>query len=398
MARSEGIIIIGGGTQGARTIEHEYQSFLRIDGRTCVEIVLDEVTRTQNSFPIYLWGPEKTLQDVLAPIIAREKDRREIHIVPERSSPIESLLFTYSAASQGNARLSSDEWSVPRALASQPGPGRLAFYLPSDVPLVSRTEVDFLLKNAEPGYDLLMGWSLRTGFEAVLQALQHEQTNIDMSRTKFNFSRFDVNGQLEEARFNNTYCGRPLLIAPDLYVFIQMLYKYRNLINKEHRRGKVRKKLDLANFSGLLRAFGRYVSSRRTASGTRVFVYGYRILNTYFHSLGLEGKNFRLIKALVRALGRIDKRPSRAYIDRDFAENNVQKLTGNRIGMYFSDMIGPLLDIDTPYEYEFVKANYGRLRDKIDAYYATCGMRRLPWPSVAVRQAVSNARGNGTKI
>lgn len=357
MARSDGIIIIGGGTRGARTIEHEFQSFLRVDGRTCVEIVLDEAARTANDCPIYIWGPAEALKEVLSPIVAREKDKREIRIVPERADPIESLVFTYLEASQGN--------------------GQPAFYLPSDVPLISRREVDFLMKISDPDHDLLMGWSLRNGFEAVLEALHQERTDFDMSRTKLNFSHFVVNGELQEARFNNTYCGHPLRIAPDLYIFIQMLYKYRNLVNKELRRGRLRKKLDLANFSGLLRAFGRYVSSRRTEAGAKVFVYGYRILNSYFHSLGLEGKNFRLINMIARVLRRFDRRPPRAYIDKDFAEDSVRKLTGNRIGMSFSDMIGPLFDIDTPYEYEFVKANYGRLRDKIDAYYSTCGMRRL---------------------
>jgi hypothetical protein len=389
MARSEGIIIIGGGTQGARTIEHEFQPFLRIDGRTCIEIVLDEATKTNNSFPVYLWGPEKTLKELLSPLITREKGKREIQIVPERPSPIDSLISTYLESfkkNDGESRTiddpsdgpGGDGWSMQKALAAQRDTGKRMFYLPSDIPLISSKEMDFLIENAEPGYDLLWGWSLRNGFEAVLRALQQQRSDIDMSRTKFNFSHFVVNGQLEEARFNNTYCGYPLRIDPDLYLFIQMLYQNRNLINKEQRRGKVRKRLDLPNFTCLLGAFGRYVSSRRKEAGAKVFVYGYRILNTYFHSLGLEGKNFRFVRAFVRALGRFDKRPSRSSIERNFAEENVRKLTGNRIGMFFSDIIGPLLDIDTAYEYEFVKAHFGRLREAIEGYYATCGIRRLP--------------------
>jgi hypothetical protein len=243
---------------------------------------------------------------------------------------------------------------------------------------VSHREMDFLIGNAEPGYDLLMGWSLRRGFEAVLTALQGDRKNIDLSRTKFNFSRFIVNDQLEEARHNNVYCGHPLRIDPDLYVFFHGLYRNRNLIKKDPQGRKKGKRMDLQNFSRLLQAFGRYIRTRQAESGARVFVYGYLILITYLHSLGLEGQNYRFLKALVNSLGRIDRRPPRAYIEKGFAEENARKLTGNKIGMYFTNMVGPLWDIDTPYEYEFVKANFGRLRESIDGYYAASGMVRLP--------------------
>ncbi|HSA97341.1 MAG TPA: hypothetical protein VLJ16_14925, partial [Acidobacteriota bacterium] len=267
----EGTIIIGAGTGGARTIAHEFQPFLRFDGRTCLEIVLDEVTRTDNSLPIYVWGHEEALKEVLSPVIAREKDRREIHIVPERSGPIESLIFTCLESSNGNDRLGCDAWSMQQALEAPLDPGHCVFYLPSDIPLISHKELDFLMKNAGSDYDLLMGWSLRNGFEEVMRARKNDRMNIDMSMTKFNFSRFIVNDRLEEARFNNIYCGRPLKIDSDLYLFIQALYQNRNLIRKDQRRGKVRKRIDLANFSRLLKSFAGYVSSRRKESGARVF-------------------------------------------------------------------------------------------------------------------------------
>jgi hypothetical protein len=374
---NDGIILIGAGTQGARTINHEFQPFLRIDGRTCIEIVLDEVTRTDNDFPVFIWGPEKTLKEVLSPIVSREKDRRAIQIVPERSNPIESLICTCLESSLSSDRLGNGDWSAQMAAAAEHNPGLRIFYLPADIPLASHKEMDFFIKNAEPDQDLLWGWSLRNGFEAVMKVLQNDRTNIDMSRTKINFSRFIVNDRLEEARFNNFYCGRPLRIDPNLFLFIHQIYQNRNLINKEDRTGEVGKKIDLRNFLRLLEAYRRYVRTRRTGSGTRASVYAYRILMTYFHSLGLEGKNFRFIGALVRSVGLIDRRPSASYIDKSFAEESVQKLTGNRIGMYFSDIIGPLIDIDNEYEYEFVKAHFGRLREAIDDYYATYGIRRL---------------------
>ncbi len=384
---AEGAIIIGGGTHEARTIDHEYQSFLKIDGRTCIEIVLDEATKTDNGFPIYLWGPEDKLRENLSPIIIREKDRREIHIVPEKTNPIDSLIFTCLESSKRNDEestgitldhLTSGDWNLQHVFAGRKDPGQFIFYLPSDIPLVSHEEMNFFIKNADPDYDLLMGWSLRNGFEAVMKTLLSEQTNIDISRTKINFSRFIVNRRPEEARFNNIYWGRPLRIDPNLYLFIHRIYQNRNLIKKSSRRGKAGKKIDPSNFSRLFKAFSRYLRIRKTESGGRIFAYGYRILNTYFHSLGLEGKNYRYIRALARSLNWFDRRPPRSYIDNKFIEENVFKLTGSKIGLYFSNLIGPLLDIDTQYEYEFVKANFGHLHDIIDNYYATCGMRILP--------------------
>ena len=192
MRMNDGIIIIGGGTQGARTIDGEYQSFLKMDGRTCIEIVLDEATKTDNGFPIYIWGPETTLKELLSPIITREKGKREIRIVPERPSPIDSLMFAYLESFKRDEKgsrtvdvppvsLQGGDWSAQQALATQQDTEKLMFYLPSDIPLVSHREMDFLIGNAEPGYDLLMGWSLRKGFEAVLKALQGDRKNIDLS-------------------------------------------------------------------------------------------------------------------------------------------------------------------------------------------------------------------------
>ena len=385
----EGFIIIGGGTRGARKIDHEYQSFLKIDGRTCIEIVLDEATKTDNSFPVYLWGDEDTLREILSPIMKREENRREIHIVPEKSGPIDSLVFTCLESLKGNdgkskntispsEHLTGSDWNMQQAYTARNDPGKLMFYLPSDIPLVSHEEIDFFIKNADQDYDLLMGWSLRDGLETAMKYLQKEQAHIDMAMTKPNFSRFIVNNQPVQARLNNLYCGRPLRIDPDLYLFFQRIYKNRNLIKKTYRSGKERKKIDLPNFLRLIKAFGRYVHMRKKERGTRVLACGYFILNTHLHSLGLEGKNYRFINALIHVLRWIDKKPSSTYLDNKFIEENILRLTGNKIGMYLSNVIGPLLDIDSKREYEFVKANFGRLRDNNDKYYATYGLRKLP--------------------
>jgi len=385
----EGLIIIGGGTGEARTIDREYQSFLKLDGRTCLEIVLDEATKTDNSYPIFLWGPEARLRETLSPILKREENRREIHIVPEKFSPIDSLIFTCLESSRRTGKDSKSirsplEHVMPsrstaqRAVAAQNEPRNYIFYLSSDIPLVCHEEIDFFIKNADRDYDLLMGWSLRGGLETALKSFQNDQGNIDTSTTKINFSRFIVDSQPVEARFNNLYCGRPLRIDPHLYIFFHQIYKNRNLIKQTYRRGKMRKKIDRPDFLRLMKAFVRYVQTRKREGGTRVVAYGYRILNTHLHSLGLEGKNYRYLSALTRLLRGIEKKSPSFYLDKNIIEENILKLTGNKIGMYLSNLIGPLLDIDGKNEYEFVKANFRRLRDGIDKYYTTCGMRKLP--------------------
>jgi len=243
--------------------------------------------------------------------------------------------------------------------------------------LVRHNEVDFLMKNGEQGCDLLMGWSLKDGFEEVIDSLQNYNINFDYSKSKISFSKFRLSGEPIEARFNNFFCGRPLNIDPNLYIFFETVYKNRNLIKKSYERGKEKRRIDPLNFLMLIRAFARYLITRRKEIRARIFQHSYFILNTYFHSLGLGGKDYRYIKALAHSLRLMDKKQPSYYLDVKLIEENMEKLTGNKIDVHLSNVIGPLFDIDTKYEYEFVKANYGRLRDDIGRYYETRGIKKL---------------------
>lgn len=375
----KGLILIGAGTRGGRRIGSDFQPFVVIEGRTCVEIVLDAVTKTDNDFPIYLWGPEERLKEVLSSIIKREKDRREIRIFPEKSGPIDSLLFLCGkAAGLPAENLFFDEDCLKQACGEGDDRWPPIFFLPSDIPLITSEEIDFLMKNADVSSDLLMGWSVRQGFDTVLSGIRNESPNIDLSRTKFNFSRFMVKGELYEARFNNTYHGRPLQVDLNLYRLFHVIYENRNLIRKIKHHGRETKKLDVGAISRWLKAFGRYLRTRKQVLGPKAYLYGYLILNTYFHSLGLEGKHYPFLRGFFRCLSLVDRRSPGTYIEKSFFESNILKLTGNRIGMYLSNLVGPIFDIDIEYEYEFLKKNFGRLRDRIDNYYATFGMKKLP--------------------
>lgn len=374
---AEPLILVGAGTKGARRICSEFQPFLKIDGRTCVEIVLDAVTRASNDFPVHIWGPEDRLKEVLAPLIRREKDRREIRIFPEMHGPIESLLFAgrgvVGRAEGGPAGVGS----LREAYGEGGDRDRPMFFLPCDIPLISREEVDFLIKNAESGCDLHMGWSMKEGFDAVLAGFPAAAGGFDVSRTKFNFSKFVVSGRRCEARFNNTYCGRPLRVDLKLFRFFHVLYVNRNLIRKVRRRRREVKRLDIAAFSRWLGSFAGYLLKRSAQAGPQVLLSGYLILKTYFHTLGLEESHYPFVRTLVGTLGLFDRRPAERYLDKRFFETNILRLTGDRIGMYLTNIIGPVFDIDIEYEYRFLKENYGRLRAAIERYYADAGLKKL---------------------
>jgi len=385
----KGLIFIGAGIKGTRKIDDKYQPFLDMDGRTCIEIIVDEVIKTNNNNPLYIWGPEEDLKNILSSIIKKEKNKREIKVISEKSSPIESLFFTYleylKREDEEFRKISSTwecladvDWKVLPAYATKNGFYKMIFYLPSDIPLVRHEEVDFLIMNEEQDCDLLMGWSLKDGFEEVIDSLQNDNKHFDYSKSKINFSKFLANSEPIEARFNNFFCGRPLAIDPDLYIFFEALYKNRNLIKKNYARGKEKRRIDPLNFLILIRAFARYIITRRKEIKARIFLPSYFILNTYFHSLGLAGKNYQFIKTLVHFLRLMDKRLPSYYLDIKLIEKNIKRLTGNKIGVHLSNVIGPLFDIDTKYEYEFVKANYRRLRDDIGRYYKTRGIKKLP--------------------
>jgi hypothetical protein len=223
-----------------------------------------------------------------------------------------------------------------------------------------------------------MGWSLKEGFDAVLAGFRAAPGGFDISRTKFNFSKFMVSGKRCEARFNNTYCGRPLLVDLNLFRFFHVLYVNRNLIRKVRRRGREAKRLDVAAFSRWLGSFGGYLLRRSWQAGPQVLHSGYLILKTYFHTLGLEESHYPFVRTLVATLDFFERRPGERYLDKGFFEANILRITGNRIGMYLTNIIGPLFDIDIEYEYRFLKENYGRLRAAIERYYAEAGLKKLP--------------------
>jgi hypothetical protein len=372
------LVLIGAGTRGARRICSEYQPFLEVDGRTCVEIVLDAVTSASNDCPVHIWGPVDRLKETLAPIIRREEGRREIRIFPEMHGPIDSLLF----ASRGVAGPSDGNPSAKNYLREAYGAGgdrdRPMFFLPCDIPLISREEIDFLMKNADPACDLRMGWSLKDGFDSVLAGFRAAPGGFEISRTKFNFSKFVVSGRRCEARFNNTYCGRPLRVDLNLFRFFHVLYVNRNLIRKVRRRGREVKRIDVAAFSRWLGSFAGYLVKRSRQAGPQVLHRGLLILRTYFHTLGLEESHYPFVRTLVGALELFDRRPAERYLDTRFFEANILGMTGNRIGMYLTNVIGPVFDIDIEYEYRFLKENYGRLRAAIERYYADAGLKKLP--------------------
>lgn len=374
---AEGLILMGAGTKGGRRIGGESQPFLKVDGRTCVEIVLDAVTTSRNDLPVHIWGPEDRLKEVLAPIIRRERDRREIRIFPEGEGPIDSMLFASRGLAAPTEANPAGRDHLARAYGEGGNRDRPIFFLPSDIPLISCEEVDFLMRNGDAGCDLQMGWSLREGFDAVLSGSRIGPTGLDLGRTKLNFSKFMVGGILREARFNNTYCGRPLRVDLNLYRFFQVIYLNRNLIHKVRHSGREAKKLDLAAFSKWIRSFAGYLRRRARVLGPRTFYYGYLIINTYFHTLGLEESSYPFVRALVGAFGLLDRRPPELYLDKRFFELNILRMTSNRIGMYLTNIVGPVLDIDVDYEYEFLKDNYGRLRSAIDRYYADAGLKKL---------------------
>lgn len=372
------LILVGAGTKGARRICSEYQPFLTIDGRTCVEIVLDAVVSAANDFSVHIWGPEDRLKEVLAPLLRREKDRREVRIFPEMHGPIDSLLYAGRGV-VGRAEGGPAGGGFLREAYGEDGDrDRLMFFLPCDVPLISREEIDFLIKNADRGCDLHMGWSLKEGFDAVLAGLRAAAGGFDISRTKFNFSKFMVSGRRCEARFNNTYCGRPLRVDLNLFKFFHVLYVNRNLIRKVRRRGRELKRLDIASFSRWLWSFAGYLLKRSGQAGPQVLRSGYLILKTYFHTLGLEESHYPFVRTLVSTLGFFDRRPAERYLDKQFFEANILKMTGAWIGMYMTNIIGPVFDIDIEYEYSFLKENYGRLRAAIERYYSDAGLKKLP--------------------
>jgi len=89
------IFIAAGVGEGATTVDGKHKPYLRIDNRSNIQIVLEEVVKTKNSRPIYIWGSEPDLNEELNSIITRERDKREINIISQRGNIVENAIFAY---------------------------------------------------------------------------------------------------------------------------------------------------------------------------------------------------------------------------------------------------------------------------------------------------------------
>ncbi len=361
-------LFIAAGTKGARKINDRYQPFLEIDGQPNIKRIVDEATKS-NVGDIYIWGPKKDLDDILFDIIKKERNKRRIIVLEQKYNLVENFLFTlfeYLKNIDENFKeiykwksWQGINWEILKEYSNKNNfSNTYVNVLPTDIPLIKPEEIDFLIKNKDLEYDLLQGWSLKDSFEEIINNLKNHNINFDSSQSKMNFFRFIINNQLIEARFNNFYGGKPLRIDPNLYILFQNIIKNRNLVNKTYKDGKEVRSLDIKNFIGQVRGFSRYLSIK-VKDIDKVAINMYFLYNAFLHVFGTKEKNPEM------------------YRDIKLIEEHIKKLTKNKMYADFTNLVGPLFDTDTDYEYEFIKTNFSKIRTAIDKYYSANGMQLI---------------------
>lgn len=370
------IFIAAGVGEGSRTVDGKHKPFLKIGNESNIQIVLNEVVKTKNTRPIYIWGSKEELHKELDSIIKRERDKREIHIIQQRGNIAENAIFAYFAHLRKKDRDFHElyshvkdwrglvrEWRNLRAYYEEKNLlSDQADILLSDLPLVTSEEIDFLLKNKIPEVDLYSGWSLKEPFDEVMSQID---PHIDYSRIKMNFfplvKKHNRRRKVFYCRFSGFFCAKYLNISSSVINVIPNLYKRRNLIEG--------KKSNFKRVGQIIREFISDLDRENLDSKVNKMQF-----MCHLSSLGTSGliSHFLHFNRWNRWLAHILS----PFLEINKIQNNIKRLSGNDIRFLVSNTIGLLFDTDGD-AYYFVKENYKKLRNSIYEYYSKKGMKLI---------------------
>jgi GTP:adenosylcobinamide-phosphate guanylyltransferase len=341
------VLFIGAGTRGAKLVANELQPYLDFHGKTCIEHVVEAAMKARSIGDIYTWGDEKTLNRILQEHI--NQYQQKIVVIEERSNIVESFLFTYfNYVSSHNNTLRSlvNSWQqrkdinwtlLKRYLKTTDHWEEKINIIVSDIPLISSSELDFLIENKNRNADLLVGRTYKKDFDAILNGLEEP---LDYNRAIKNFYTYRINNRDKDLIVNSFISGNPFRLNENIWNLIGNFYEDRTIIaGHKHNFGKI---------TGNLLNFKRFFFPKFSERGQYTYTERLRAALYLAHSYQtiIKGRKNRIL-----------------YRDLDLMYEKIRTLINRSVEYDLSHCFGAAFDIDTEYEADFVRRNFYTLKN-----------------------------------
>jgi hypothetical protein len=348
-------IFIGAGTRGAKMVAGEFQPFIDIHGKTCLEYVVEAAMRARSIGDIYIWGNKRIIEKILAEHI--KQYRNWLVIVEEKENIVESFFFTYlQYISRGSNSLGSMvsnwdcirnvNWKQLREFFKDTAYwDQQVNVIVSDTPLLSSFELDFLVENKNTDADLVIGRTTRNDYKGILEKLNEIP---DRTKSVKNFYTYRVDDRDISLIVNSFIAGKPLKLNETIWNIAGNFYKNRTII--------AGRKKNLRNIASNLILFKRLFFPKRFSKVRFSFA-----------------KRGRAAFYLANAFKAIVKSKSENIYYRDLKKiyKYVYTLVNLTIEYDISHCFGAAFDIDTEYEADFIRKNFFALQNICYEYYRT---------------------------
>ena len=336
-------LFIGAGIRGAKTVGGEYQPDMDIAGKSCIAHVVEAAMGAELVGKIYIWGQVDRLKILLREQMAKEPDR--IFLCREKANPIESFYFCYlKHLSKGGleekistwSRLSEIDWKYLKDYARDHSQvNQPVHILLSDTPLITSSEIDYMISHRDKAADITMG---RTEQAACERVLSNVREKFDYSLAVKNYYTYFDHGRELSLILNSYFGGYPLKIDPDMVMMLDEVYANRTIISG--------RKLNLQKLGNNYRLLKRFLSSKTTGT-------------TYGKAKRARAAFF-LLKSFLIVVKNIKYRKKFKELKVIFSK--IEALTGMKLSYQVSDCFGAAFDVDTVYELEFIKRNFEELQ------------------------------------
>lgn len=343
------VLFIGAGTRGAKKIGDDFQPYIMIQGKTCIEHIFEAVYGSTIVRKIYMWGDILKLETLLKDIIAKMAEKGvTVTIIDEKQTPFESFLFSYfeyisddtfKQRVQSWDGIKDIDWNYLRHYAEEKGIlDEQISLIVSDTPLITSQEIDYMISHRNGDLDVIFGRTLKGAFEEVLR---HVDEKFADSLAVKNFYYYVIKKKEVGLIVNSFFAGKPLKLDKRLWEILINFYENRTII--KGKRFNIKK-----------------------------------IKNNYYHIKNFlfsqtrekKGEYASIMKAnlfLLKAYRSIVKnlKSGREYRDLSILFSKIQDATGLKIEYQISNCVGAAFDIDTPYEAGYIHRHFHTIANKI---------------------------------
>ena len=207
----------------------------------------------------------------------------------------------------------------------------------SDTPLISSSEIDYLIEHKNRKADLLVGRTYKKDFDAILNGLSEQ---LDYEKAIKNFYTYRINNRDEDLIVNSFISGNPFRLNENIWNLVGNFYEDRTIIAGH--------KQNLAKITAHLINFKRLFFPKHSEKGEY----------TYTERLRAALYLAQSYKTIIR--GRKDRV---LYRDLELIYDKIKTLINRSIEFDLSHCFGSAFDIDTEYEAEFVRRNFYTLKN-----------------------------------